>query len=505
MFFIGLALGGGIGTLSLYLAYRFKKGSVDKLAQEILQRAESQAYQARLDLEFQLKQKEFEHRASLERASEQKMQKLSQREEKLDRQLALFEKKVHEAEKKEKELERLQKKVAHDEREVEKLKNESLTELQSLSGLSTDHAKERLFTRFTEEIKQEGTALLAKKKQEIEEEAERYAVSVITTAINRLSLPTLSEVALITVALPSHEMKGRVIGREGRNIRALEQATGVNFVIDDTPNAVVISGFDPIRKEIARMTLKELIQDGRIHPTRIEEVVAKAEEKIEEQIKGYGKEAALQAGSLIFHPEVIHSLGKLHFLYNCGQNLLSHSLEVSHLMGIMASELQLDCERAKRIGLLHDIGKAISQEIEGSHALIGQQFALKYGENEEIANGIGCHHDEIPPLTMEASLCSAANKISKGRLGARSEALEYYLKRSSKLEQLARQFEGVEKAYAMHAGREVRVMVEPDRFDDHATLHLAREIAKKIEKELSYSGNIKVTVIREKRVVEYAC
>ena len=252
------------------------------------------------------------------------------------------------------------------------------------------------------------------------------------------------------------------------------------------------------------MALKELIQDGRIHPTRIEEVVAKAQKRIHNQVVAYGEEAAFRAGSLIFHPELLQLLGKLHFCYSFGQNVLAHSLEVCYLMGLMAAELQLDCERAKRIGLLHDIGKAISHEVEGSHALIGEQIALKYGESTEVANGIGCHHGEIDPQTIEATLCAAANKISGNRPGARSEALEHYFKRSAKLEALIRQFEGIEKAYVLHAGRELRVIVEPEKFDDASLLILARAIAKKIEKEMSYHDQIKITVIREKRAIEYA-
>jgi len=492
------------GILSFYAFYKWKKGGFNKLAQEIVSSAEKEAHKKSLTLEIQLKQKEFEHHEALEKLSQQKMDKIHSREEKLDRQLSLIEKKLNEVEKKEKELIRSQQKAKELETTLEAEKRLHLSRIQELAGISAEEAKQQLYAQFSHEIQQECAALLLKQQKEMEQNAEHYASSIIATAINRLSLPVVSEVATLTVALPNHEIKGRVIGREGRNIRVLEHATGVNFIIDDTPNAVVISSLDPIRREVAKMALKDLIQDGRIHPTRIEEAVAKAEVRVHEHIRAYGEEAALKAGSLSFHPDIIQYLGKLYFQYSCGQNVLAHSLEVSYLMGIMAMELGLDCERAKRIGLLHDIGKAASHEIEGSHALIGERIALKYGESEEIANGIGCHHKETLPQTIEASLCSAANQISGDRLGARSEALEHYLKRSAKLEQISKQFEGVEKAYAMHAGKEVRIIVEPEHFDDTATLLLAREIAKKIEKELSYSGKIKVTVIREKRAVEYA-
>ena len=493
-----------MGLLGFYFVYRYKKGGFEQIAQEILHHTESEASRRRAEFDIQLKQKEFDHRQSLERVSEQKMQKLALREEKLDRQLTDIEKKMQGCDKREKELARMKEESIQKESELESLKMENLIQLESLAGISSTDAKNMLVKQFSKDIETECGAILTRQKKEIEEDAEKHAIAIITTAIHRLTLPTVSEVAVITVALPNHEMKGRVIGREGRNIRILEQATGVNFVIDDTPNAVLISGFDPIRKEIARIALKELIQDGRIHPTRIEEVVAKAEEKVHTKIKSYGEEAAMQAGSLSLHTELINLLGKLHFLYSYGQNMLAHSLEVSYLMGIIAAELRLDSERARRMGLLHDIGKALSHEMEGSHALIGQQIALKYGECEEVANGIGCHHDEVQPLTIEASLISAANKMSAERPGARSEALEHSIKRSLKLEQISYQFEGVEKAYAMYTGKEIRVIIEPDKFDDSATVQLAREIAKKIEKELSYPGKIKVTVIREKRAVEYA-
>lgn len=493
----GLLIGLGGGMAAMYSIFNYKKGGAEKLAQAIVQQAEKEAQAKQAACEVQLKQKEIEQQGRLDKLSDQKLHKLTHREEKLDRRLALFEKK-------EKELHQLMKVAEEDAAQLALQRKESLAQLQSLAGMTTDDAKQTLFTRISHEMKEEYASFLVKQKTEMDNEVERYATSLIATAINRLTLKTVSEVAAITVSLPNQEIKGRVIGREGRNIRILEQLTGVNFLLDDTPNAIVISGFDPVRKEIARVALKELIQDGRIHPTRIEEVVTASTEKVRNQIKSYGEDAALRAGSLSFHPELLRYLGELHFRFSYGQNVLDHSLEVSYLMGLMASELQLDTERAKRIGLLHDIGKAVSHEVEGTHALIGQQIALKYGESEEVANGIGCHHDEIVPLSIEGSLCSAADSISGGRPGARSENLEQYLRRSHKLEQLSKQFAGVEKAYAMHAGREVRVIVEPDQFDDASTVILARDIAKKIEKELSYPGKIKVTVIREKRAVEYA-
>lgn len=501
---IPLLIGICSGVLVAYGIYKFKTGGFEKVAQAIVHKAEMEGQKMRAALDLQLQQRAFEHRQELEKLTEQKMLKVSVREERLERQSVLIEKRVQEVEKREKESARH--KEALDEQAATLLMKERAYDqrLAREADMTPEQAKEILLQQYTQKVQGECTAFLIKHRKETEIEAERRAVTIICTAINRLSLPTVSDIAVTTIALPNQEMKGRVIGREGRNIRMLEEATGMNFVIDDTPNAVVISGFDPVRKEIAKVALKELIQDGRIHPTRIEEVVALAEKRVHQQIMDHGQEAALQAGSLTFHPEILHLLGLLHFRYSYGQNVLAHSLEVSHIMGIMAHELHLDNERARRIGLLHDIGKAVSHETEGSHALIGEQIALKYGESHEVANGIGCHHDEISPQTIEASLCSAADILSGGRPGARLEALESYLKRSAKLESLSHQFEGVEKAYAMHAGRELRVIVEPDSYDDAGAMHLARAIAQKIEKELSYPGKIKVTVIRETKAVEYA-
>ncbi len=501
---ISLAIGFCSGMLTVYAFYKFKRGGFEKMAQEIIHKAELEAGALRSTSELHVQQRSFEQRQELEKLTGQKMLKIATREEKLERQSALFEKKMLEAEKKDREIARL--KQTLDEKETALLIREKACDLrvEQAAEMTADEAKNMLFNEYAEKVQSECAHFLIKHSKETTIEAESLATQIICTAINRLCLQSVSDIAVTTVALPNQEMKGRVIGREGRNIRALEEATGMNFVIDDTPNAVIISGFDPVRKEIAKVTLKELIQDGRIHPTRIEEVVALAEKRVNQQIIERGQEAAMEAGSLAFDPELLRLLGLLHFRYSYGQNVLTHSLEVSHLLGIMADELHLDSERARRIGLLHDIGKAVSHETEGSHALIGQQIALKYGQSVEVANGIGCHHDEILPQTIEASLCSAANKLSGGRLGARLEALESYLKRSAKLELLTHQFTGVEKAYAMHAGRELRVIVEPTTYDDASAMHLARAIAQKIEKEMSYPGKIKVTVIRETKAIEYA-
>ena len=492
------------GIIAAYAVYKFKKGSFEKIAQDIVHKAEMEAQSLLASKELLIQQRTFEERQALERLTHEKTLKITAREERLEHKAASHEKRVHEIEKREKENARL--KGILDEKEVAVIQREHACDLrlEQLAEMTPEQAKDSLFTQYTEKVQKECASFLIKHHKEMVEEAEIQASQIICTAINRLCLPTVSDVAVTTVALPNQAMKGRVIGREGRNIRALEEVTGMNFVIDDTPGVVIISGFDPVRKEIAKIALKELIQDGRIHPTRIEEVVTLAEKRVQQQVLERGHKAALEAGSLNLDSELLRLLGLLHFRYSYGQNVLSHSLEVSFIMGIMADELHLDSKRARRIGLLHDIGKAVSHETEGSHALIGQQIALKHGENTEVANGIGCHHGEIPPQTIEASLCSSADKLSGGRLGARLEALESYLKRSAKLEALTSQFQGVEKAYAMHAGRELRIIVEPATYDDAGAIHLARDIAQKIEKEMSYPGKIKVTVIREMKAIDYA-
>lgn len=504
-------LGSILGAIALWVYHRFALGGVKKLAAEIIHRAEQEANEMKRAADLTIKQKQLEQQKDLEqlwqgerKKIQREEERLKQREDKLESRMNLVEKKLSDIEKREAVLIGRKAQLDEEKKIVAEMQARLIAELEKTSGLSSTEAKEILMDRLTNEVKTDAANLIRRIKKEAEEEAEKQASTIIATAINRLAVPCTSETTVCTVSIPNEEMKGRIIGREGRNIRALERETGVNFVIDDTPGAVVISGFDPIRKHIAKMTLMELVQDGRIHPTRIEEVVEKATISVHKQIKQYGEDAALRAGAMNLHPEIITLLGKLKFRYSYGQNVLDHSLEVSHLMGLMAAELGLDVRLAKRIGLLHDMGKAVTHEIEGSHAVIGHDLALKYGEIKEIANGIGCHHQEMPPITIEADLCSAADAISASREGARIEAVEEYIKRLKKLEDMALEFSGVDKAYAMQAGREVRIVVMPDVIDDASVVNLARDLTKRIEQELSYPGKIKVTVIREKRVVEYA-
>jgi ribonuclease Y len=510
-YLLAFLAGGAIGAILLWIYHRFALGGVRKLSTEIINQAEQEVIELKRGTELTLKQKQIEQQRDLEQHWQQERKKiqreeerLKQREDKIESRMNLVEKKLSDIEKREAIIIGRKAQVDEEKKTVAELHSRLMTELEKTAGLSSAEAKEMLLNRLTNEVKTEAANLIRRVKKEAEEEAEKQAATIIATAINRMAVSCTSESTICTVSIPNEDMKGRIIGREGRNIRTLERETGVNFIIDDTPNAVVISGFDPIRKHIAKMALTELVQDGRIHPTRIEEVVQKSTINIHKQIKQYGEDAALRAGAISAHPELINLLGKLKFRYSFGQNVLDHSLEVSYLMGLMAAEIGLDIRLAKRIGLFHDMGKAVSHEVEGSHAIIGHDLALKYGESKEVANGIGCHHQEMAPLTIEAILCSAADAISASLEGNRNGAIEEYIKRHKQLEEMALDYPGIEKAYALQAGREIRVIVLPDLIDDTGTINLARDLTKKIEQELNYPGKIKVTVIREKRVVEYA-
>lgn len=484
-----LLIGIFFGALGSYFAFRLKWGSFEQLGQGVLAAAELEArHQKELalleiqHLKGELKREEKE----LEKREKERSEEIAKKGQQLEKKLAEVEKKEAGLLKKERDI------------------DAKTVELTNAAELSREEAKAFLLAKVEREVERELLEAKDRKIKESEENGDREAARIITTAINRLAASAVSEHTVNTVSIPSDEVKARIIGREGRNIRCLERETGVNFLIDDTPGAIVLSCFDPIRLHTAKMALQELILDGRIHPTRIEEAVDKAGKKIRKEIQVRAEEAALQAGVFNLHPELLTLLGQLGYRYSLGQNVLTHSIEVSCLMGMMAAELGLDAALAKRIGLLHDIGKAANQEMEGSHAQIGFQLTQKYGESLKVSNGVGCHHGEIEPITCEASLCSAADALSASRPGARLEAVESYLKRLQNLEQIAAGYPGVEKVYALQAGREVRVTVLPDLLDDAGTKKLAKEITKRIEDELKYYGKIKVTVIREQRVTEYA-
>ena len=419
------------------------------------------------------------------------------KEEAIDRKNESLERKEDTITKKSKKL---------DEKEVliDELYNKQVDELERLSGLTSDEAKELLLNDIKKEIARESAIMIKEMENKAKEEAEKKAREIISCAIQKCAADHVAESTVTVVALPNDEMKGRIIGREGRNIRTLETLTGIDLIIDDTPEAVVLSGFDPIRREVARIALEKLIIDGRIHPARIEEMVEKAKKEVDNVIREEGEQAAFETGIHGLHSELIKLLGRLKYRTSYGQNVLRHSVEVAHLAGIMAAELGADVKIAKRAGLLHDIGKAVDHEVEGPHVDIGVDLARRYKESKEILHAIAAHHGDIEPETVEAVLVQAADAISAARPGARRETLEAYIKRLEKLEEIANSFEGIEKSYAVQAGRELRIMVRPENVRDDEIIHTAREIVKKIESELDYPGQIKVNVIRETRAIEYA-
>lgn len=424
-------------------------------------------------------------------------QRVLQKEENVDKKMENLEHKEDQLRKKEHEV-----KVKME--EVDSLDAKKQEELEKISGLTADEAKQVLLSGVEEEVKYDAAMMIKEIETEAKENAEKNAREVVAQAIQRVAADHASETTVSVVDLPNDEMKGRIIGREGRNIRTLETLTGIDLIIDDTPEAVIISGFDPVRREVARIALEKLIQDGRIHPARIEEMVEKAQKEVDHRIKEEGEQATFNVGVHGIHPELIKTLGRLRYRTSYGQNVLNHSIEVAHLAGVMAGELGLDTTLAKRAGLLHDLGKAIDREMEGQHALLGADLAKKYGESKKVVNAIGAHHGDVEPITVEAVLVQAADAISAARPGARRETLETYIKRLEQLEDIAESFDGVEKSFAIQAGRELRIIVKPDKIDDVLSYSLARDIVKRISSEMEYPGQIKVVVIRETRAVDYA-
>jgi len=456
---------------------------------EMLLEAKDEIHRQRLEMEREIK----ERRVDIQRQE----RRLQQKEETLDRKIENYEKKEEEIEKKQKEVEAL---LA----DAERLKKEQFEKLEIISGFTAEQAKEHLLKILENELTHDKARKISEVEAQFREEADQRARDLITHAIQRCAVDQVTETTISVVPLPNDEMKGRIIGREGRNIRAIETLTGVDLIIDDTPEAITLSSFDPIRREIARIALERLISDGRIHPARIEEMVERARREVEATIKQEGERAVFETGLHGISPEIMKLLGRLHYRTSYGQNVLNHSMEVAFLAGIMASELGIDPVIARRAGLLHDIGKAVDHEIEGSHVEIGVDIAKKFKESEAVIHAIQAHHGDVEPKTIVACLVQAADAISAARPGARRENLESYIKRLEKLEEIANQFEGVERSFAIQAGREVRIIVRPEIINDDQMVILAREIAKKIEGNLEYPGQIKVNLIRENRAVDYA-
>lgn len=508
---VGAALGVFIGWVLKNKSFIKKQGDIEKVTEKMLEEAREESKTLKKEAILEAKEQELKLRNDFEREAKEKRSelqrtenRLNQKEETLDKKEEMLLKRNEETNRQQNVLREKQSEYDKKLADISEQHDKMIKEFEKIAQMSREEAKNQLVLAIEDEAKRDAAGMVKNIEAEAKEEGERRAKEIVSLAIQKCSTEQATEITVSVVPLPSDDMKARIIGREGRNIRTLENATGIELIIDDTPEVVIVSGFDPVRREVARIALEKLIQDGRIHPARIEETVEKVKKELDQQIKETGEAATFECGVFGLHPETVKLLGRLKFRTSYGQNVLKHSIEVSHLAGVMATELGVDAALAKRAGLLHDLGKAVDFEVEGTHMQIGGDLAKKYRENHVVVNAILAHHGDVEAKTIEAVLVQAADAISGARPGARRETTTNYIKRLQKLEEISSGFKGVEKCYAIQAGREVRVMVKPEQVDDSQTLFLAKEIAKKIEQEMEYPGQIKVNVIREWRATEFA-